>query len=149
LETAIVRAAFVNSDRLSTRTDLPGWSQGGVIGIEKNVAVAASTLTVLLQATHARNEDRADNTITSIDRIFDQSWLLGLRLATSSDWTFGFATLYEAVYQGAYGQVKAERKLSDGLTGTFQIDVIDGRVGTPLGTYSRNDRATLGLSFFW
>lgn len=149
LESAIVRLAAANSDRISNGRSLPGWSQSGVLGIEKNFSLSNSTLTMLLQTTFAQHEDQADNSVTSLDRIFDKSLLLGLRLATSSEWSFNFAVLYDGAYRGWYGQAKAERKLTDGLTASVQGDLIDGEPGTPLGTYRRNRRLNLGLLAFF
>jgi hypothetical protein len=111
--------------------------------------VGESTLTALLQATAAHHEDQADNSVTSLDRIFDQSWLLGLRLATSNPWSFSAAGLYDSYFQGGYIQARAERKISDVFSASIQGDWLDGSEGTPLGTYRRNKRVTLGLSTFF
>lgn len=147
LETVIFRLALAVSDRITGLQRLPGWSQGAVAGLEKNIAVGTSTLTVLLQATYNQSQDQGDNTVTSLDRIFDRSWLLGLRLATSGDWLFNAAVLYDSVGAGWYEQIEAERKMSDALTSTLQADFFSGPAGTHLGTYRRNGRATLGLRF--
>jgi len=147
LETVILRLAVAASDRMTRLSTLPGWSQAVVAGVEKSIPIGASTLTVLSQATYNQSEERADNTVTSLDRIFDRSWLLGLRLATSSDWLFNAAVLYDGAGPGWYGQIGAERKLSDGVTSTVQADFFTGANGTTLGTYRRNGRATVGLRF--
>jgi hypothetical protein len=149
LESAIIRLAIANSSRVSTLSTLPGWSESAVAGMEKNFAVGESTLTALLQATAAHHEDQADNSVTSLDRIFDQSWLLGLRLATSNPWSFSAAGLYDSYFQGGYIQARAERKISDVFSASIQGDWLDGSEGTPLGTYRRNKRVTLGLSTFF
>jgi len=149
LDTVIIRAAFADSARLSARTFLPGWSQSAVVGVEKNFAVSSSTLTLLLQATYANSEDQAGNTVTSLDRIFDRSWLVGLRLTTSGPWTYNCATLFDSLASGWYGLLKAEYKVTDGMTASLQSDWFDGATGTPLGTYRGNRRLTLGTSFFF
>jgi hypothetical protein len=147
-DTTIVRFAASNSDRISAKSVLPGWSQNAIVGVEQNLPVGESTLTLLLQATWAQHEEQADNTITSIDRIFDRSWLFGLRLPWG-DWTYTAAFLYDAAYFGKFGQLKIDRKVSDGMTATLQGDVFDGPAGSPVGTYRRNDRVTLGATFFF
>lgn len=146
-ETVIVRVAFSASDRLTQLSSLPGWSQAAVAGVEKNFSLGASTLTALVQATYGQSEERADNSVTSLDRIFDRSWLLGLRLATSENWLFNAAALYDGLGPGWYGRVQAERKLSDGLSSTLQGEFFAGSRETTLGTYRRNGRVTAGLLF--
>jgi len=146
LDTTIIRFAVSNSDRMNNEGDLPGWAQAAVLGVEKNFSVWDSTLTALLQATYGAHEDQDDNTVTSLDRVFDQSWLLGLRLATSADWNFSAAGLYDSLHQGGYIQVKMEHKLRDGLLGTLASDWIDGGSGSPLGSYRINKRVIAGLT---
>lgn len=147
LETVIIRLSLATSDRMTGLAALPGWSHSAVLGVEKNIPVGTSTLTVLLQATYNQSEDQADNTVTSLDRIFDRSWLLGLRLATSGDWLFNAAVLYDGAGPGWYEQIQAERKLRDGVSSTLQADFFSGSPETTLGTYRRNGRATVGLRF--
>jgi hypothetical protein len=149
LETAIVRMALAASDKLADDPAVPGWSQSAVLGLEKNFAISASTLTLLLQSSFARHEERADNTLTSIDRIFDRSFFLGLRLATGGDWTLGAATLLEGITSGVFIQIRAEKRISDGFTGALQADLIDAPTASPLGSYRRNDRIGASLSIFW
>jgi hypothetical protein len=149
LETMIVRFAAANSDRISVGQALPGWAQSAVLGIEKNFPIATSTLTMVVQGTWGQHEDQADNSITSLDRIFDKSGMLALRLATDGNWAWNVATLYDGAYAGWYGLAKTERKISDGFTASLQGDYLDGPAGTPLGTYRRNKRLTLGLAVFF
>jgi hypothetical protein len=149
LETTIIRMAYAYSDRISQYAGLPGWAHAAVAGVEQNFALGQSTLTALLQASYGHHEERSDNTITSLDRIFDQGWLLGIRAATSSDWAFTMAGFYDAAHGGGFAQVKTERKIGDGWLASLNLDWIDGPIESPLGTYRRNKRATLGLvSFF-
>lgn len=149
LDTMILRFEASNSDAISTGNGIPGWVQSGVLGLEKNFAFSTLTLTTLLQTTLQYHQDSGDNTVTSLDRIFDRSWLLGLRLATSSAWSWSAAGLYDAAYQGTFDQLKVERKLTDGISASVEADWLDGAPGTPLGTYRRNRRGifTLATSF--
>lgn len=149
LESSIIRLAGASSDRLSSRSDLPGWSQSAVLGLEHNIAVSASTLTLLLQLTYAQHEEQADNSVTSIDRIFDQSAMLGFRLATSGDWTYSGAGLYDSIGKSWFAQLKAETKVTDGLTAFLSAEIIEGPAETPLGTYRKNDRVSLGTTLYW
>lgn len=150
LEDWIFRFAYANSDRLSALEGLPGWSQMAVAGVEKSFAAPfGSTLLVLFQTSYAMHEAQADNLITSLDRIFDRAWMLGLGLMTSSDWTFSAAGLYDAARSGGYGQLKVERKVTDGLTAALSGDWIDGMTGTPLGTYRNNKRVIISTTAFF
>jgi hypothetical protein len=149
LDTIIIRMAVADSARVSTLSSLPGWSRSAVIGVEKNFAVAASNLTLLLQSTHVDSEDQAGNSVASLDRIFDRSWLLGLRLATSGALTYNCAALFDRAASGWYGLLKAEYKVTDGMSASLQGDWFDGAAGTPLGTYRGNRRVTLGTTFFF
>lgn len=149
LESTILRFAVTDSVRVSGLNSVPGWSQSSVFGMEHNIAVGQATLTALAQVTYARHEIRADNLVTSVDRIFDQSALLGFRLATSDEWTFTAAALYEHVYKGTFVQARADKKLADGVSGSIQGELINAPGGTPLGSYSRNDRVGLGLTLFF
>lgn len=149
LSSSILRMEVANSDRVTGPKSVPGWSQSAVIGLEHNIPIAASTLTLLAQVTAARYEINADNTVTSIDRIFDQSGLLGFRLSTSDEWVYTAAVLRENVYKGTFLQAKAEKKITDGVSGQIQGEIIDAPGGTPLGSYTRNDRVGLGLTLFF
>ena len=148
-ETMIVRFEAAYSDRVTNLSYLPGWEQQFVLAVEKNIPVGSTTLTLMAQATYANHQDVADNLGSSVDRIFDQSWLLGFRVSPTDAWTITAAGLYDAVAYGNYAQLKIERKLSDGLTAALEGDLIAGQPGTPLGTYRQNSRAGLGLTYFW
>ena len=149
LDSSIIRVEIANSDRITGPKSVPGWSQSAVVGLEHNVPIMAATLTLLAQVTAARYEISADNTVTSVDRIFDQSGLLGFRLSTSDEWVFTAAVLRENVNKGTFVQAKAEKKLADGVSGSVQGDIIEAPPGTPLGSYTRNDRIGLGLTLFF
>ena len=149
IDSLIIRFEIENTDRISSNPIYPGWSQAAVLGFERSFGIAASTLTVLSQFTYARHEESADNQVSSVDRLFDQTALLGFRLATSNEWTITFAGLYDGISKGSLIQFKTEKKLTDGLNGTFQIDEIDAAPGTALGSYTRNDRVGLGLTLFF
>lgn len=149
LEEWIFRFAYANSDRLSNLSGLPGWSQTAVVNAESNFAAPfSSTLTVLAQASYANHEDQADNFITSLDRIFDRALMLGLRLSTSSEWSFSGAGLYDGAHSGGFAQLKAERRLSDRFTSAISADWFDGVAGSPLGTYRGNKRVILSLTVY-
>lgn len=149
LDTSIIRFAVTNSDRISGLETVPGWSQSSVLGLEHNIPVGMATLTALLQMTYSRHQLRADNLVTSVDRIFDQSAMLGFRLATSDEWVFTVACLFENIYKGTFVQARADKKLADGVSGSIQGESINAPGGSPLGSYSRNDRLGLGLTLFF
>lgn len=149
LETAIVKFAATYSDKVAQRNDLPGWNQSSVLGWEQNFPVYESTLTLLVQGTYGRNQDDAGNSVSSFERIFDKSLLLGLRLSTSSDWTATGAVLYDFSSLGGFAQLRLENRISDGISASLQGDLIEGERSTTLGTYRRNDRLAAGLTIFW
>lgn len=146
----IVRLAYANSERLSGLQGLPGWAQRAVFGIETSFAVPfGSILRVRAQASFARHEEQADNLITSLDRIFDQAWILGLDLMSASDWVFSVTGLYDAARSGGYARLKIERKVAGGLTASLTGDWFDGLSGTLLGTYRTNKRVVLSTTVFF
>lgn len=149
LETAILKFAATYSDKVAERNDLPGWNQSSVLGWEQNFPIFESTLTLLVQGTYGLHQDDAGNSISSFERIFDRSLLLGLRLSTSTDWTATGAVLYDFSSLGGFAQVRLENRVSDGISASLQGDFIEGERGTTLGTYRRNDRLTAGLTVFW
>jgi hypothetical protein len=147
LDSAIIRLAASYSDRMDSDYNLPGWATAVVVGVEKNFSVwKESTLTALLQATECNHQDPPGNFITSIDRVFDQSYLLGLRLASGPNWTYSAAGLYDVRYQDGYIQLKTEHKITDGLSASVSADWLDGSEGTPIGTYRGNKRMTVGMT---
>ena len=148
-ETLIVRIEAAYSDRITSLSYLPGWEQQAILAFEKNIPVGSTTLTLLSQVTYANHQNIADNLGSSVDRIFDQSWLLGFRVSPTDAWTITAAGLYDAIAYGSYVQARVERKLTDGLTASLETDLIAGQAGTPLGTYRHNSRAGLGLVYFF
>lgn len=147
---SIVRMAAAYNDRVGeAAAGLPGWSQAAVLGFEQSVGIGSSTLVLLLQGTYAHHEDRPDNSSTSLERIFDRSWLLGLRLATESEWIMSVAILNETLSPSWLGQLKIDKRLADGLQASFSVDSIEGPTGSALGTYRRNERLGLALTAYW
>jgi hypothetical protein len=148
LQSYIVRFAASASDRRGANSSVPGWTQNSVLGLERSFAIGTATLTTLLQGTFAQTEVPADNTVTSLERIFDRSLLLGLRLVTSNEWTTNLAVLYDGAGPGWYEQLRIEKKLTDGFTLLGEVDLLQGDAATPLGTYRRNGRVALGLQTY-
>ncbi len=147
LSTVIIRLAAAYSDRiLDPNPLLPSWESDIVLGIEKNFSIGKEgTLTALLQGTDCNHGDPPGDLVTSINRVFDQSYLLGLRYQASPTWTYSLAGLFDVRYNDGYATAKFEHKLTDGLTSSLEYDWLDGSAGTPLGTYRKNKRVALGL----
>ncbi len=138
-----------SAPQLSSRTVTAGWAQESSLSLEHGFAVGAQTLTTLLQVTLARHEDAPDNTVSSVNRIFDRGYFLGLRLSLPQDWTLSSGGLYDSVFSGSYVQLKIDKKLADAWTADATVEKIDGSAGTPLGTYRKNSRVGARITHYF
>lgn len=149
LESAIIRFAYAYSDKVSNSPGLPGWGHSAVVALEKNFAFGEGTLTTLLQTTYGLHEEQADNSLTSLDRLFDRAWILGFRYMNPAGLSSSFATIYDGVTAGAFIQAKVEKKLTDSLGSSLGGDWMDGPQGSTLGTFRRNRRILGSLTYYY
>jgi len=132
---------------ISKRSDLPVASQSHVFEIEKSFLIFKQNFTFLLLGTYSKTSDQASNDSTSLFRLFDKAGILAIRYAPSSKWSSVASLLYDTVKFGKLAHGEVSYLLRDGLRISAMGDVLAGKPETPVGTYRRNDRVSLGLQY--
>jgi len=148
-ENWIFRGESAYQHTLSDRSFLQPWSWSNVLAVETNLEVSSKTITILAQAYWAKNPQPADNLISSSYRLFDETLLLGGRLAWSDDLTFLLSSLYENNTRGLFWMVGFEQKLKDQLRWGLGWRALEAQRDGLIKTFERNDHATLELTYFF
>ena len=68
-----------------------------------------------------------------------------LRWAPDETWTVLASYLNDTKFKGDLWHGEATYKITDGWRAKLSADLLDGGTETPLGTYKRNDRATVSV----
>lgn len=125
--------------------DLPARVWESVLGLERTFSVGKGSLTALAQGTYVDRNDGLDTSSTSLARMFDRGLMGALRWAPNEAWAATISYLRDTKYEGSLWHSEATYKITDGWRAKASVDLLDGPTETPLGTYKRNDRATVSL----
>ena len=145
----ILRGESAYAHTLSKDALLQPWSWASVLAVETNVEVGARTLTLLAQYFYTRNPQAADNLPSSSYRLFDQTGMLGGRLAYAESLTLIGSVLYESITHGTFWMVGMEQKLNDHLRFALSWRDFSAERDGLLKTFERNDHGTLELTYFF
>jgi hypothetical protein len=132
---------------VSKRDDLPKDGFDNVLALERSFDIGENSLTTTIEGTYADHNDPLDNGVTSLSRMFDRSALIGARYTIGSHWTLLASYLRDIKFQGNFFRGELTWQMLDALSIDLTADVLGGSVGTPLGTYAKNDRGILSLDF--
>lgn len=155
LSTTWTQSAFVlklestYSKSSSKDSILPPWSWQNGLGVEIPWNFGEVGTTFLIQTYYGENEDALDNLISSSSRLFDRSVLLGIRCSFSTETTLTSSFLYNYRDESSYGRLQFDHKWSTHWKSSLTLDALQGTANTLLGTYDKNDRAILTLSYLW
>lgn len=144
-ESWILRAAARHDEALGEDARKPGWSQLGVAGIEKNFFWDEATFTLLLQGAWARREQ--GDAVLSLEDLLDRAVMAGFRWAPGERDQVFFSAFRETRQGGAFATLEYQRRLSDQLSGSVALEVIEGSEGTYLGLLRDRDRAKLAVTW--
>jgi hypothetical protein len=142
-----LESAFTKQISQNARKALPGDFQEHVASLEYDFPISSGKLTSILQGTYSKFETASENGTTSLSRIFEGAVATGLRYSSENNWAVIATTLWDTKYKGAVYVLSGDYKPLDNLTTSLSASVLDGQGLTPLGTYRKNDLATLTLRY--
>jgi hypothetical protein len=141
----LVKGTAAYTHTLNRRFDLPARTWENALGVERTFGLGKGSLTALLQATYVDRGDAIDTNTVSLARMFDRGVMGALRWAPNESWTVLASYLNDTKFKGELWHGEATYKIMDGWRAKLSADLLDGNTETPLGTYKRNDRATVSL----
>ncbi len=146
----VMKLESTYSDSIPDDPIIPPWSWQNGVGVEIPWSLTDNTsATVLLQTYYGENKDALDNLMSSSTRLFDRSILLGLRVSFSTETNCTASFLYNYRDESSYARLQAETKWSEHWKSSLTVDALQGQSDTLLGTYDKNDRAILSLSYLF
>lgn len=128
---------------------LEPWKWSSVFGIETNVDIGSSTLTILTQYFHTEIPIKADNLISSSYRLFDRTGVLGLRWPMNDRWTLSASALLETQTHGLFWSAAVENKISDSLKMAVGWRDFSAQDPGLLKTFDKNDHANLEMTYYF
>jgi hypothetical protein len=137
----------VNPD--GTRDDFQPWSWSNVVAAESNIKIGTKTVTALAQFYYTQNPTAADNFVSSSFRLFDRTYLLGLRFPYSDALLISASALYETHTQGWFWSAGFESSLTDTLKWALTWRDFSAERQGLLKTFDRNDHVTLDLNYYF
>lgn len=145
----IIKAESAYSHSISENTLIPAWSWQNGLGLELPWHAGSSSFTSVFQVYYGENRDPIDNLISSSGRLFDRSLIVGTRWSASTETNLLVSFLYDYQLQSYFFHGVFDHKFSEKFKGEISLDVIEGDANTLLGTYDKNDRVCLKLSYLW
>lgn len=125
------------------------WMWQHVLAAETSSEIGGRNLTTILQFYKATSSFRADNTTSNYFRLFDQTPVLAMRLASSDTLTWLGSALYESNTRGWFFILGFEHKLKDALSWKLSWTNFSAPREGLLKTYDKNDHATLEMTYFF
>lgn len=128
---------------------VPPWLWQSGLGVEYPWSIGETTITFVAQGYHGENKDLKDNMLSSSTRLFDNAGLLAARVAFPSDTNLLLSSVFDFASGGNYMRFQLDRKFYDHFKMEFMGDFLQGKSGSLLGTYTKNDRLNLRISYLW
>jgi len=128
---------------------LQPWMWSNVLGVETNLDLGSSTMTVLAQYYYAKNPQAADNLIASNYRIFDHTVVAGMRWAYSEKLTINLSGVFETGTNGLFAMGGFDQKLTDHLTWGLSWKNFSAEEEGLIKTYAKNSHGTLDMTYFF
>lgn len=144
-ESFIVRLSGQHAQPLTLDARVPGWSDLGVVAIEKNVQIFESDVTFLLQFVNSRRKD--DGNLSLLSSLTEKSLMFGWRWPVTDELTWNAAFFQEQKKFSSFIHSDLTWSISDSWKQTFSVDVLSGSPESTLGTYDKNDRVGTTLSY--
>ncbi len=125
------------------------WCWANVAGVETNIEVGRSALTVIAQYYHTDVSVKADNYISSSYRLFDRTGALVLRWPVNDAWMVHGSTLIETKTHGLFWTAGVEQKIKDVFK--WGVGWRDFSAQDPglIKTFDKNDHVNLDLTYFF
>jgi hypothetical protein len=145
----IFRGESSYQQTLSQDELLQPWMWSNVLGLETNLDLGSSTMTVLAQYYYSKNPQAADNLIASNYRIFDHTAVAGIRWAYSETLTINLSGVYETGTNGLFAMAGFDQKLTDHLTWGLSWKNFSAEQEGLIKTYAKNSHGTLDMTYFF
>lgn len=146
-EDFVIRLETAYARTTKTAPTLPEWSWQSGVALELPINFSRYTLTSVFQFYYGKNKDPAENLVSSSSRVFDRAFLIGERI----EWTASLSSLLTYMHDyknnGYYLMFNSTYSLTDSLKMTLQLDTLGGNKNSLFGTYDKNDRTILTLSY--
>ncbi len=141
----IFRLAFQHAQPLGDDFRLPGWSEYGVLGIEKNVEWGSQNLTLLFQytASHLPHTDSVSVASSLLERAIMVGWRWPLTEKLS--WTSGF--FQEQKYSSFFAHSEVAWSFSDHWSSQVAAEIFSGNEDSAIGLYKHDNRYTIRVIY--
>jgi hypothetical protein len=142
----LVKGVAAYTKPLSVRRDLPTRVWENALGLERTFSFGEMSMTMIAQGTYVDRGDAVDTNSVSLSRMFDRAGMMAIRFQPGEKWTVLASALRDFRFIGNLFHAELGYKIRDGWKLDLTGDILGGAAETPLGTYRRNDRATLALT---
>lgn len=141
--TTLFRTSIRHDQPMGDETDLPGWSEQGIFGLEQSFAVGENAVTLSLQGAWGRRAESLS--VLSMSDLFDRAILWGLRWPIGESWSFLLSGFSSQRDSSAFSQIEITHRWSDEWTSEFFFQELSGPPTSLPGLLGDRDRAGLKL----
>lgn len=146
---SIFRYSGHYQDEIGDLLAVPNWQQANVLGWELGV-LPSGDLTMLLEYSKIKRAGQLNSTASSISRIFDDAYLLGLRYQFNDNWNVLGTFLYDSVFGDQVHSLTLNGKLLDSLSLQLAaVSIQENDISTALAGYTKNDQVSVQLEYFF
>lgn len=142
--TWIVRLASRYDQPLGDSTNNPSWSGQTVGGVEKSWDIGSNSVTTILQGSLMHRPQ--GSSLISLQDVFDQAILFGVRYPMGDSWTVLASGLSNAKDGTLVSQLNVTRRWESGWSVEAGYIGLEAPSDSLLGSFAENDRATLEIS---
>lgn len=146
---SILRHAWHYQDAVGDNAAVPDWQRANVLAWEFS-PLASGKLISLFEYSNVERAGELNSTVSSIGRIFDEAYLLGLRYELSEKWSLYGSYLYDSVYGDQVHNITVTGRIRDSLTlKLLWINIEEKDKSTALAGYTKNDQTVINLEYFF
>jgi hypothetical protein len=141
----ILRLSANHVQPLGEDPRIPGWSELGVVGLEKTFYFGNQMLTLLGQFIDSRRPDSAS--VSLLTSLYQKSFMAGVRWAPSERWTLLLAHFQETQSWSSFSRIDVTWAFKDAWSLDLEGNIFEGTASSTIGTYDRNDSVYAHLKF--
>lgn len=145
----VLKAESTYISSISRDSTIPAWSWQNALGVEMPVYIGETSITLIAQVYRGENKDPIDNLLSSSTRLFDNASLLAARVSFATDTNLLLSAVVDFASGDNYIHCRLDHKLSQSLRAEISVDILEGGPDSMIGTYDKNDRASLKISYLW
>jgi hypothetical protein len=135
------------SQPLGNDSRLPEAESQTVFAIEKNQEFKFGLVTWILE--NSRQYRKAQNQISFLRSIYENAWILGLRIPLYDRHQFFIGGIYDSVGPSSIYRINYKIKITDQMSLELESQQLDGSEGTMLNLYKNHDHHMLKLNWLW